>query len=178
MGVVATIAELGLTALVAIPYLLHNHQRSTSELKTLGAVHIFLIEGLLLGVVLLVGTLVKRRALLGFASLLVGIWLLQIKALSLLGIAYLGFGLWLVIKALKYTNKEGRVVVVPRAPAPAALRAAERHAGAGDRTRRARRPLVPAPPPSETARRPSPTSATRRRRRAAGPRRRNRPPRG
>ncbi len=129
MGVVATIAELGLTALVAIPYLLHNHQRSTSELKTLGAVHIFLIEGLLLGAVLLVGTLVKRRALLGFASLLVGIWLLQIKALSLLGIAYLGFGLWLVIKALKYTNKEGR------AGGSAAGAGAGRAAGRGSHTR-------------------------------------------
>jgi len=108
IGFFATIAELALTAIVVVPYLVHTHKPSSSELKTMSAVHVFLIEGLVLGALLMLGTLVKRRALLGFASLLVGAWLLQIKALSLLGIAYLGFGLWLVIKVLKYTNKEGR----------------------------------------------------------------------
>jgi hypothetical protein len=108
IGIVATVAEVGLTGLVTIPYLLHHHPRTASNLKTLNAVHLFLIEGIVLGAFLLLGTLLKRRALLGFASLLVGVWLLQIKALAVLGIAFLGFGLWLVIKALKVTNKEGR----------------------------------------------------------------------
>lgn len=108
LGITATVVELFLTGIVTIPYLLHFHKHSTSELKTMGAVHVFLIEGLVLGAGLLLGTLLKRRALLGFASLLVGAWLLQVKALSVLGIAFLGFGLWLVVKALKFTNKAGR----------------------------------------------------------------------
>jgi hypothetical protein len=108
LGITATVVELFLTGIVTIPYLLHFHKQSTNELKTMGAVHVFLIEGAVLGAGLLLGTVLKRRALLGFASLLVGIWLLQIKALSVLGIAFLGFGLWLVVKALKFTNKASR----------------------------------------------------------------------
>lgn len=104
VGIFAIIAELALTALVVAPYLAHSHKASTSTLKTTSAVHIFLIEGLVLGGFLILGTLLKRRALLGFASLLVGVWLVQIKALALLGFAYFGFGLWLVVRALKFSN--------------------------------------------------------------------------
>jgi hypothetical protein len=130
LGIFATVAELALTALVVIPYLTHSHKPSSSELKTMSAVHVFLIEGVVLGAFLLLGTLVKRRALLGFASLIVGAWLLEIKALFLLGIAYLGFGLWLVMRALKYTNREGRRA--PREPrAPRAAKASKASVGAG-----------------------------------------------
>ncbi len=108
MGIAATVIELGLTALVVVPYLTHSHKLSSSELKTMSAVHVFLVEGLVLGAFLLLGTILRRRALLGFASLLVGFWLLHIKALSLLGVAYLGFGMWLVFKVLKQNNKQGR----------------------------------------------------------------------
>ena len=106
--------ELALTAIVVVPYLNHSHKVSSSELKTMSAVHVFLIEGIVLGAILLLGTLVRRRALLGFASLLVGAWLVEIKALAILGIAYLGFGLWLVVKVLKHSNKEGRRSASPR----------------------------------------------------------------
>ncbi len=108
MGIAATVIQLGLTALVVVPYLTHSHKLSSNELKTMSAVHVFLVEGLVLGAFLLLGTILRRRALLGFASLLVGFWLLHVKALSLLGIAYLGFGIWLVFKVLKQNNKEGR----------------------------------------------------------------------
>jgi hypothetical protein len=108
LGFFATVLELALTAIVVVPYLNHSHKVSSSELKTMSAVHVFLIEGIVLGAILLLGTLVRRRALLGFASLLVGAWLVEIKALAILGIAYLGFGLWLVVKVLKHSNKEGR----------------------------------------------------------------------
>lgn len=104
----ATTFELVLTGVVVIPYLTHPHSRSTSDLKTLNAVHIFLIEGIVLFAVLLIGTLVRRRALVGFASLLVGLWLLEIKALSLLGIAYVGFGIWLIMKGLKFARGQGQ----------------------------------------------------------------------
>ena len=119
IGFAATAAELALTAIVVVPYLTHSHKVSSSELKTMSAVHVFLIEGLVLAAFLLLGTMVRRRALLGFASLLVGAWLVQIKALALLGIAYLGLGLWLVVKVLKYSNKEGRGGARGRARGPA-----------------------------------------------------------
>ena len=83
IGITATIFEFALTLIVVVPYLTHSNNKSTSDLKTLGAVHVFLLEGIVLFVFLLLGTVLRRRALFGFASLLVGFWLLQIKALSI-----------------------------------------------------------------------------------------------
>jgi len=67
-------------------------------------VHVFLIEGLVLFLFLLIGTALRRRAFFGFASLLVGAWLVQIKALTVLGIAYVGLGMWLVVKGMRSTR--------------------------------------------------------------------------
>jgi hypothetical protein len=128
IGFAATVFEVGLTAIVVVPYLNHHHKVSSSELKTMSAVHVFLIEGIVLAAFLLLGTLLRRRALLGFASLLVGAWLVEIRALAILGIAYLGFGLWLVIKALKSSNKEGR------GSERAAARSTQRSAGGRSKT--------------------------------------------
>jgi len=108
VAIMATIFELVLTLVVVVPYLTHNHNRSTSDLKTLSAVHVFLIEGIVLFLFLLIGTLLRRRALFGFASLLVGAWLLQIKALFILGIAYVGLGMWLIVKGLKFARGQGQ----------------------------------------------------------------------
>ena len=107
-AIMATVFELALTLVVVIPYLVHNHAKSTSDLKTLSAVHVFLIEGLVLFLFLLIGTMLRRRALFGFASLLVGAWLVQIKALTVLGIAYVGLGMWLVVKGLKFARGQGQ----------------------------------------------------------------------
>ena len=106
IAVTATIFELALTMIVVVPYLAHKNK--TSDLKTMGAVHVFLFEGIVLFIFLLIGTVLKRRALFGFASLLVGFWLLQIKALSILGIAYVGLGMWLVFKGLKSPRAQGQ----------------------------------------------------------------------
>ena len=108
IAITATIFELALTLIVVVPYLTHKNHQSTSDLKTLGAVHVFLFEGIVLFIFLLLGTLLRRRALFGFASLLVGFWLLQIKALSILGIAYVGLGMWLIMKGLKSTRGQGQ----------------------------------------------------------------------
>ena len=48
IGIVATVVELALTVVVVVPYLMHNHKMSSSELKTMSAVHVFLIEGIVL----------------------------------------------------------------------------------------------------------------------------------
>ncbi len=108
IAITATIFELALTLIVVVPYLMHHNNKSTSDLKTLGAVHVFLFEGIVLFAFLLIGTLAKRRALFGFASLLVGFWLLQIRALSVLGIAYVGLGMWLVLKGLRSSKGQGQ----------------------------------------------------------------------
>ena len=108
IAITATIFELALTLIVVIPYLRHSQKLSTNGLKTLSAVHVFLLEGIVLFIFLGIGTFLRRRALFGFASLLVGFWLLQIKALSLLGIAYVGLGMWLVMKGLKSTRGQAQ----------------------------------------------------------------------
>jgi hypothetical protein len=139
IGFVASVAEFALTAIVVVPYLTHHHKVSSSELKTMSAVHVFLIEGILLGAFLLLGTILRRRALVGFASLLVGAWLVEIRALAVLGIAYLGFGLWLVVKALKLSNKGGR------GAERAAARSTQR--SSAGRTKAAKSPRTSAPAP-------------------------------
>ena len=108
IAVMATIFELALTLVVVVPYLVNNHKHSTSDLKTLSAVHVFLIEGIVLFLFLLIGTALRRRAFFGFASLLVGAWLVQIKALTVLGIAYVGLGMWLVVKGMRSTRGKGQ----------------------------------------------------------------------
>jgi hypothetical protein len=140
IGFAATVFEVGLTAIVVVPYLNHHHKVSSNELKTMSAVHVFLIEGIVLAAFLLLGTLLRRRALLGFASLLVGAWLVEIRALAILGIAYLGFGLWLVIKALKSSNKEGR------GSERAAARSTQRSAGGRTKNKKSARTKATAPP--------------------------------
>jgi hypothetical protein len=122
IAITATMFELALTLIVVVPYLRHSQKLSTSDLKTLGAVHVFLLEGIVLFVFLGIGTFLRRRALFGFASLLVGFWLIQIKALSLLGIAYVGLGMWLVMKGLKSTRGQGQGAARKPAAQPRARR--------------------------------------------------------
>jgi len=100
-GFIALAFELGLTAIVVVPYLTHKVKLSKSDLKTLSAVHFFLVEGLVVGVFILLGLLLKRRALLGFSAFATGIWLLALPALRIFGLAYLGFGMWLLLKGLR-----------------------------------------------------------------------------
>jgi hypothetical protein len=101
VGFFALAFELALTGLVVVPYLIHSEKVGKSDLKTLSAVHLFLIEGLVVGLFLLLGVLIRRRALLGFACLATGIWLVELSALRLFGLAYLGLGLWLLMRGLK-----------------------------------------------------------------------------
>jgi hypothetical protein len=153
LGITAAVCELGLTLVVVLPYLTHSHNRSASELKTLSAAHVFLIEGIVLFVFLLFGTLLKRRALLGFATMLVGLWLFALPSLRLIGLVYLGFGLWLVLKGFKSTPSEGRGAArgAARPPTPRRSRTSDK-SPAG---RSAPKPSKRYTPPKAT-RRPAP----------------------
>jgi len=153
LGITAAVCELLLTLVVVVPYLTHSHSRSASELKTLSAVHVFLIEGIVLFVFLLLGTIMKRRALLGFAAMLVGLWLFALPSLRLIGIVYLGFGLWLVMKGFKSAQSEGRGAArgVARQPTPRRSRTSDK-SPAG---RSAPKPSKRYTPPKAT-RRPAP----------------------
>jgi hypothetical protein len=108
VGFVALAFELSLTALVVVPYLTHRVKLSKADLKTMSAVHLFLVEGLVVGVFLLLGTLSKRRALLGFACLASAIWLIELPALRVFGLAFLGLGVWLLVKGLKSQQNAAR----------------------------------------------------------------------
>jgi hypothetical protein len=100
-GVIALIVEMALTAIIVAPYLTHRLKPSKTDFKTLAVVHEFLLEGVVVAVFLLLGLLLKRRALLGFASLAAAIWLVNVRALFLVGLAFLGFGIWLLVRGYK-----------------------------------------------------------------------------
>lgn len=122
-GLFAVVAEVALTLVVVVPYLLNEHKK-TSGSVTRGALYTFLVEGVILGVFLLLGVLTKRRAMLGFASLITGLWLLQLKSLAIIGVAYLGFGIWLVVRAARFNPKRKQSgstsdPSTPSKPAPA-----------------------------------------------------------
>ena len=159
IAVAATISELALTMIVVVPYLTHNNK--TSDLKTMGAVHVFLFEGLVLFIFLLLGTLLKRRALFGFASLLVGFWLLQIKALSILGIAYVGLGMWLVFKGLKSPRAQGLGAARKPATQPRArgARKSEKAIAGRAAPKPNKRYTPPKPPRRSMAKKPAPAKA-------------------
>jgi hypothetical protein len=157
IGIMATIFELALTIVVVVPYLVHNHTRSASDLKTMSAVHVFLLEGIILFLFLLLGTIVKRRALLGFASLFVGAWLVQIKALSILGIAYVAFGMWLVIKGLKFAKGQGRTAARRPAAQPKPRRSRSNDSSLSSRSapKPNKRYTPPKPPRRATPKKPA-----------------------
>ncbi len=161
IAITATIFELVLTLIVVVPYLRHNHNQSTSDLKTLGAVHVFLFEGIVLFVFLGIGTLLKRRALFGFASLLVGFWLLQIKALSILGIAYVGLGMWLVMKGLRSAKgqRPGAVRKPAAQPRPRKSRKSEKVTASRAAPKPSKRYTPPKPPRRPAPKKPAPARA-------------------
>jgi hypothetical protein len=108
IGFFALAFELALTGIVVVPYLTHSVKVAKSDLKTLSAVHLFLIEGLVVGLFLLLGVLIRRRALFGFACLATGIWLVELPALRLFGLAYLGLGMWMLLRGLKSQQNAAR----------------------------------------------------------------------
>ena len=102
IGFIALAFELFLTASVVVPVLTHHVKLTKADLKTLGnGAHIFLLEALVVAMFLLLGTLMRRRALLGFACLATGIFLVELPALRVFGLAYLGLGMWLLLRGLK-----------------------------------------------------------------------------
>ena len=86
--------------------------------------HFFALEGVVVGAFLLLGTILRRRALLGFACLATGIWLVELPALRLFGLAYLALGMWLLLRGLK--AQQGATGGSPRKPAPSQPRASRR----------------------------------------------------
>lgn len=157
IGIFAVIFELSLTAVVVIPYLTHKIKPTSNKsdyLKTLSAVHLFLIEGLVLAVFFILGIYFKRRALLGFAALAAGIWLVELPALRIFGLAYLALGMWLLLRGLRSQQAAaGRGAKRPPPPP----RSKKKAAAAGSQTlgRTAPKPSKRYTPP-KPSRRPAP----------------------
>jgi len=153
LGFIAMGFALALTAIVVVPFLTHHEKPSADTLKTLSAVHYFLAEGIVVSTFLLLGTLLRRRALLGFACLATGIWLVGLPALRLFGLAYLALGAWLLLKGLKAQQGGARPprTAAPSQPRPSRRSRAEaRNAG----TRSAPKPSKRYTPPKPTRRPP------------------------
>gem|GEM_PF-1309579 len=161
LGITAAVCELLLTLVVVVPYLMHNHNRSASELKTLSAVHVFLVEGIVLFVFVLLGTLVKRRALLGFASVLVGLWLFALPSLRLIGLVYMGFGLWLMLKGFKSTQREGRGAArgAAKQPTPRRSRTSDKSPASRSAPKPSKRYTPPKAPRRPAPKKPAPVRA-------------------
>jgi hypothetical protein len=129
-GVIALIVEMALTAIIVAPYLTHRLKPSKTDFKTLAVVHDFLFEGVAVAVFLLLGLLLKRRALLGFASLAAAIWLVNVRALFLVGLAFLGFGIWLLFRGFKSQQGGARRPVGAASSKPRATKSARSQAEA------------------------------------------------
>ncbi len=154
IGFLALAFELALTAIIVVPYLTHHVKLSKANgLKTMAAVHDFLLEGIVVGIFLLIGTLLKRRALLGFGALAAGIWLAELPSLRIFGLAFLALGMWLLLKGLKSQQGAGRGPRgAPSQPRRANKARGDAKAGA---TRAAPKPSKRYTPPKPT-RRPAP----------------------
>jgi hypothetical protein len=96
---------------------LYLYYRTSPNPKVVTAATDILITGIILSVGILLGTLFRRRALLGFALLLAGLEQVNfagtkvLKApadLYLVGVAFLLFGGWLIVRVMKIA-KEARL---------------------------------------------------------------------
>ena len=120
-----------------------------------------LVVGLVLAAGMVLGVLVKRRGLLGFATLLTGMWLLQLApSLTVIGLAYLGFGIWLVLRALKYTGRKDRAAKASTATGPSGRARGPSSAATGKSARKAApgSTTAKAPPPNKRYTPPKPPS--------------------
>jgi hypothetical protein len=96
---------------------LYLYYRTSPNPKVVSAATDILISGIILSVGILLGTLFRRRALLGFALLFAGLEQVSfagtkvLKApadLYLVGVAFLLFGGWLIVRVMKIA-KEARL---------------------------------------------------------------------
>lgn len=94
------IAAVVLAAAMAVEFYFVDHRSKTATVAHSAST--VLIVGLVGAALIAVGVAVKRRALLGFASFLVGLAFLQ----SLIGVVFVAFGGWLVFRAMRFSKKQ------------------------------------------------------------------------
>ena len=109
MGWFAAILEL---AIAVVFYLAARH---SANIKTRHDAPVYLVAFLVGFVLLSLGTLLRRRALLGFGSFLVGLEILT-YASPVLGLVFLGFGFWLILRVMRKqrAERESAAPVAPR----------------------------------------------------------------
>ena len=106
-GAAATVIAGGLAALG------YFAQRASTIKTTREAAGTFLITMLIAAVLLLIGTAMRRRALLGFAAFLVGLEQLSYKFLPG-AVIFFAFGGWLVYRVMQKNKQDRENGVVPR----------------------------------------------------------------
>lgn len=79
-----------------------------------------LVAGLILGALMGLGTVLRRRALLGFAAFMTGFEL--ITGGDIAGIVFLGFGGWLIVRVMRKQKMDRAAAGGTSAPAPRASR--------------------------------------------------------
>jgi hypothetical protein len=117
-------AALGLLNLYLV-IIWHNHLSVSKTASDRSEATTFLLIGLVVVVIVGIGLLLRRRALLGFACFLAGLVFLQYK-LTLEFVFNAGFGGWLIVRAQQYQKAQR----ANRAPSTSASRGKDRSATA------------------------------------------------
>jgi hypothetical protein len=103
------------TGLVISGYLI-DHRSSVERVRSASST--LLIAGIVVLVIMALGIAFRRRAMVGFASFMVGFAL--ITGGNIFGVLFLGFGGWLLVRALRRQRSgaktEGAAPTKPKAP--------------------------------------------------------------
>jgi hypothetical protein len=129
------------TGLVVSGYLV---DRGSHVEKVRAAASTLLIAGIVVLVIMVLGVIFRRRAMVGFASFMVGFAL--ITGGNIFGVLFLGFGGWLLVRALRRQRGEGKPAGTTASkrkpppkpagpPKPSKRYTPPRRAGAGSRRR-------------------------------------------
>jgi hypothetical protein len=113
-------ASLLAVAMAIAAYLSYEHSKIVKDRNDAVVVLISFLVG---AACMMLGTGLRRRALLGFASFLVGLEVVSYKIGGVVGFVWLGFGFWLISRVLR-KQRQDKDAKKPPAAKPAATRAA------------------------------------------------------
>jgi hypothetical protein len=108
IGFFAAAFEFAVVGIVFFHFLVNNAKVTKNDFKTLSNLHIFVAEGMVLALCLLIGSITRRRTLVGFGALISGMALLGISQTRLFGLADLGFAIWVMMKGFRSAPRTPR----------------------------------------------------------------------
>ncbi|MGD1011145.1 MAG: hypothetical protein ABR925_01230 [Acidimicrobiales bacterium] len=101
IGFFAAAFELAIVGVVIYDFFLNNAKVTKADFRTISDLHIFVAEDLVLALCILIGSITRRRALVGFGSLIGGMSLFAISQIRVIGLAYVIFAIWVMMKGFR-----------------------------------------------------------------------------